>query len=110
MKNIEIKRPDQQRIDRNLRFLLNRRGLLLKDFEAMIGASHGYFSRLLLHEHDMPISKLYAVAQVLDVNMQDLVEKEYALEQRREEIKSKIARLASELKYLDEMGHENNEH
>lgn len=86
----------------NVKFIARNKGINLKEIERTIGVTQGYMSRAKKNNIDISISKAYTAAKMLGYTLDDLIEKDYAKEFRRAEIKKEIARLEAELMEADD--------
>lgn len=91
-----------QRFINNVRFLCEKDGIGIGTLETSIGVTPGYLSRFKKGAKKMSLTNAYGISKVLNIPLQDLLEKDYIaiyskeiltmelkkLEQRAAEIRS----------------------
>ena len=78
---------------RNVRFICKQRGLNIGNFEKQIGVSAGYLSRLEKNASKIALLNIYNASKILAVTIDDLLNKDMAIEQRIAELKEELEML-----------------
>ena len=81
-----------EKLVKNIKYLVKVKGLKLGDFEKEIGVAVGYLSRSK-KEFDIPFSRVMLIAEKLNVSLDYLVN----MDVRQEELKRQISQLEDEL-------------
>lgn len=82
----------------NLRAAMDLRGLDEKEFCKQVGVSDRYLSQ---KRDDIGIVRLISMCEILKIRPEDILNKEYATEARKEALRDEIERLKKELNRLE---------
>lgn len=82
----------------NLRAAMDLRGMDEKEFCKAVGVSDRYLSQ---KRDDIGIVRLISMCEILKIRPEDILNKEYATEARKEALRGEIERLTKELNRLE---------
>ena len=85
----------------NLKYLIKRYGMQLKNVEKKVGVSQGYFSRTA-KTGSLPLEVAFRAAKAVDSNLHDMTETDMGRAFAAQELREEIARLQAELEGMEE--------
>lgn len=94
------------RIYENIKFLCKQKGISMATIESLCGYTPGYLSRRKDKQGDIPVKIVTRAAELLDVDISELMFTPMGMNARRIEIEEQIAKLKSELSDLEEESEE----
>lgn len=77
----------------NTIFLCKEKGILIGELEKKVGISPGYLSRLCSESKQLSVFKAYRIAQILEYNLVDMLEKEIWKPIRIKELEAELEAL-----------------
>lgn len=82
----------------NVRYLCSKRGVRMREIEEDVQA--GYLSRRADNWESVRLGVAYHASKLLGVSINDLIEKSFAIEEERHDLKCEIERLTKRLNAL----------
>lgn len=96
---------DYDKMIKNIQYLCKKKEIAIGILEKASGLSVGYLSRVKAkHSKGMSIEKAYRISKELNVSIEDLIERDFAKENRLEDLKREREKIDAEIMAMEQKG------